>query len=64
MKKMGRQCAPDARGKSAGHAFCEYKDPRLTLIAEEAITGVVMLGKRLVCKRATPDAEPEVTGSG
>ena len=30
-------------------------DPRLTLHAAEALTGTVLLGKRLVCVRATPD---------
>ena len=55
---------PDEVGKSTGHAFFEYVDPRLTAIAEQAITGIVLLQKRLVCKRAMPDAEPEVPGSG
>lgn len=55
---------PDAAGKSAGHAFFEYEDPRLTAAAEAAVTGVALLGKRLVCRRATPDAAPEVAGSG
>ena len=40
------------------------KDPRLTAVAEQAITGALLLGKRLVCKRAKPNAEPEVAGSG
>lgn len=55
---------PDDKGKNSGHAFCEFKDPRLTAVAEHVITGVKLFGKRLVCKRATPDAQPEVPGSG
>ena len=46
---------PDDKGRNTGHAFMEYKDPRRTDVAVEALTGVSLGGTtrgRLVCRRA------------
>ena len=59
---------PDASGKFSGHVFFEYVDPRLTGIAQEALTGVALdagvnatafakprgAKRRLVCRVANP----------
>ena len=50
---------PDDKGRNTGHAFMEYKDPRRTDVAVEALTGVSLGGttrRRLVCRRACPGA--------
>ena len=53
---------PDENGKSTGHAFFEYKDPRVSAVAEVVLTGIKVRGTRLVCKRMNPDAAPEKPG--
>jgi splicing factor U2AF subunit len=59
---------PDANGKFSGHVFFEYADSRLTGIAQEALTGVLIdagvnasaflkprgAKRRLVCRVANP----------
>ena len=58
---------PDAHGKFTGHVFFEFVDPRLTLIAVEALTGVSIAAgvcpvtrkntkRRLVCRLANDGA--------
>ena len=57
---------PDARGAPTGHAFFEYQDPRLTRVAEEALTGI-RPGPgpgRLACRRTHPAEEEEEGGGG
>ena len=53
---------PDARGRNTGHVFCEFADPRLTVVAEEALTGAWCFRQPIVCKRAMPDAAPAKEG--
>lgn len=57
---------PDDKGKNTGHVFMEYKDPRLTDVAVEALTGVSLGGttrRRLVCRRACPGATEPAAAS-
>jgi hypothetical protein len=53
---------PDARGRNTGHVFCEFADPRLAVVAEEALTGAWCFKQPIVCKRAMPDAPPAKEG--
>ena len=53
---------PDENGRPTGHAFFEYKDPRLSAVAEAVLTGIRVRNRRLVCRRMNPDAAPEKPG--
>ena len=53
---------PDKDARPTGHAFFEYKDPRLSAVAETVLTGIRVRNRRLVCRRMNPDAAPEKPG--